>query len=152
MKVKHLIAAALLLVLGACQGNGGGAATTNATEVPSERVKVSDTAVASYREKVPDKLNDWYFSVELFELKSTFDYVSHVRYEEMERVDTIHFPNLGYAIKPAVQKGPDALTCYIGFISPKGEFMYLKSAYVEDSKLFLHTVRTYTTTEKSGDK
>ncbi|TDW99926.1 hypothetical protein [Dinghuibacter silviterrae] len=112
------------------------------------RKVVSTQAVASYTQKVNDSLNkEWFFSVQVYETPKPLDYLVQMIYEEMHEVDTVHFPDMGYPIKPAVLKGPDSLTCYVGFLDPKGQFMYYKSVYVENKTLNLRTIRKYTASD-----
>ena len=142
----------LFLVLGiaatmglssACH-QGGGDVSADGT-----RKTVQPQAIASYSQKVYDSLNhQWYFSVQLYETRKPLDYVVQMIYEEMHDVDTIHYPDLGYPIKPAILKAPDSLSVYVGFLDPQGQFMYYKSVYVDKRALNLRTIRKYTTTDK----
>jgi hypothetical protein len=139
-------------LLAGCQPGAGDASKTGATDsVASDtlRTTVSTQAVASFNQKVNDPLNpQWYFSVQLYETRKPRDYAVRMDFEEMQEMDTVHFPDLGYPIKPAVKRGPDSLTCFIGFLDPKGQFNYYKSVYVEGRSLHLVTVRTYKLVDK----
>jgi len=141
MVTKFLVlAAGLYLTYGCHQGSEKSAPSADST-----RTAVQTQAVAAYDQKVNDTLNhDWYFSVQLYETPKLRDYVVQMIFEEMHDVDTVHFPDLGYPVKPALQKGPDSLSCYIGFLDPKGQFMYYKAVYVDKKALHLRTVRKYT--------
>ena len=119
---------------------------SDSTSSDGTRATVQTQAIASYNQKVYDSLNhQWYFSVQLYETKKPLDYVVQMIYQEMHNVDTIHYPDLGYPIKPAVLKGPDSLSVYVGFLDPQGQFMYYKSVYVEKKTLNLRTIRKYST-------
>jgi hypothetical protein len=137
-----------LLVLHSC-ASGSEGAPNGSTFVDKDslllttRTNVDTQAVASYEEKLNNKLNNWYFSVRVYETKKPLDYIVQLGYEEMEYADTISFPDLGSNIKPAVQKGPDSLSCYVGFIDPKGQFQYYKGVYVDQHGINIRTIRTY---------
>jgi hypothetical protein len=144
-----------LLLIQSCNDSsttGSSASTDGAGANLTERTTINPQAVAAYKQKVNDKLNDYYFSVEVYETKKPLDYIVHLGYETMEDADTIHFPNLGYPIKPAIQKTTDSLSCYIGFIDPKGQFQYFKGVWVDKNGLNIRTVRTYDSAagKKSG--
>jgi hypothetical protein len=130
-------------ILPACQSEGSQKEQT-ASLKDSTRDTVSNQAVAAYNQKVYDTLNhDWFFTVQLYETKKPLDYIVRMGFEEMQEADTVHYPDLGFPIKPAVLKGPDSLTCFIGFIDPQGKFNYYKSVYVEKKQLHIQTVRQY---------
>jgi hypothetical protein len=127
-----------------CNSSASGPATVTAgSQRLEDRATVDTQAVANYQEKIQDKLNNWYFSVRLYETKNPLDYVVNMGYEEVADQDTIHFPDLGYPIKPAIQKAADSLSCYIGFTDPKGNFMYFKGVWVDKNGLNIRTVRSY---------
>ncbi len=79
-------------------GKGSGASATDSTQtpvvvnaasnIPLYRDTVSKKAVAEYRVKTDNPLNDWYFSVRLFETKKTFHYVIKLQFEEVSRAPT----------------------------------------------------------------
>lgn len=135
--------AAVIALTPACHQGAAG------VSADGTRATVQTQAVASYNQKVYDSLNhQWYFSVQVYETKKPLDYVVQMIYQEMHNVDTIHYPDLGYPIKPAVLKGPDSLSVYVGFLDPQGQFMYYKSVYVEKKTLNLRTIRKYTTSDQ----
>jgi hypothetical protein len=113
-----------------------------------ERTTVNPQSVATYKQKVNDKINDYYFSVEVYETGKPLDYIVHLGYETMQDADTIHFPNLGYPIRPAIQKTTDSLSCYIGFIDPKGQFQYFKGVWIDKNGINIRTVRSYDPADK----
>lgn len=137
------------IVLSSCQNEGTPKIQTAALK-DSTRDSVSSQAVAGFNERVYDPLNnDWFFTVQLFETKKPLDYIVRMGFEEMQEADTVHYPDLGFPIKPAVLKGPDSLTCFIGFIDPQGKFNYYKSVYVEKKQLHIQTVRQYKMVESN---
>ncbi len=56
-----------------------------ANNVPAERTEVKKEAVAGYRVKTDDPLNEFYFSVQLFETKKTFHYLMQLEFESHRR-------------------------------------------------------------------
>ena len=136
------------IIFGALSLYGCGSGAGNAGSADSVRSVVRTQPIANFRQKVADPLNqDWFFSVQLFETHKTKDYVVRIGFEEMREIDTVHFPDLGYPIRPALQKGPDSLSCYIGFLDPKDQFLYYKAVWVENNTVNIRTVRKY----KIGD-
>jgi len=127
---------------------GSSSSTDGAAANLTERATVNPAAVATYKQKVNDKLNNYYFSVEVYETKKPLDYIVHLGYETMQDADTIHFPNLGYPIRPAIQRTTDSLSCYIGFVDPKGQFQYFKGVWIDQNGINIRTVRTYDSAEK----
>ena len=113
---------------------------------PDVRATIDPNPVATYSRKVDDPLNkDWTFFVRLYETRQERDFIARFGYEEMRDTDLVHFPDMGYPIRPALLKGPDSLSCYIGFLDPHNQFMYLKAVWVERDGLHHRTVRKYTT-------
>lgn len=164
MKVAYLLnrsfsvacCLAVLIQLQSCDNSSGSSTPVGDADGHqanlTERTTVNPKPVATYRQKIDDKLNDYYFSVEVYETAKPLDYIVHLGYETIEEADTIHFPNLGYPIKPSIQKTTDSLSCYIGFIDPKGQMQYFKGVWVDKNGLNIRTVRTYDTgaDKKSG--
>jgi hypothetical protein len=57
--------------------------------------------------------------------------------------DSVNIPNFGIAPKPAIQKGKEPLTCIIGFLDKKNEFMpYRQVSFIND-RLRIRTVQSY---------
>jgi len=138
-----LVCLGCVWLMPSCNNSASDQGTAAGTQKLEDRAKVDTQAVATYKEKIKDVLNDWYFSVQVYETKKPLDYVVNMGYEEVEDADTIHFPDLGYAIKPVIQKAADPLSCYIGFTDPKGHFMYFKGVWVDKNGLNIRTVRSY---------
>ena len=97
-----------------------------ADNIPEFRKEVKTAAVAEYKEKTDNPLNDWYFSVQLFESPVTFNYLMKLQFEEIRGEDTIRLPNLGVEPKPVIQKGKDKYSCIIGFMGPDNQFKEYK--------------------------
>lgn len=110
---------------------------------PEERKEVNKQAVASYKEKVDNPLNEWYFSVQLFETSKSFHYKMILQYEEIRGVDTLKLPNFGLEPKPEIRKGADAFSCIVGFLDKEGNFREYKKVYVANGGLKVTTIKHY---------
>jgi len=111
--------------------------------VPMYRTTVSAEPVAEYKEKTENPLNDWYFSVKLYETPKTFQYVMKLKYEEMEGDDTLNLPNVGTVPKPVIQKGADKYSCIVGFMDNHDQFREYKKVYVKDDQLKVTSLKHY---------
>ena len=108
------------------------------------RTVVKKEAVAEFKERTDNPLNNWYFSVRLFETTKTFDYVLKMQFEEIRGEDTLRLPNFGIPPKPELRKGKDKYSCIIGFLDRNNEFREYKLVYVKDgSELKLTTLNHY---------
>ena len=111
--------------------------------VPMYRTTVSTEPAAEYKEKTDNPLNDWYFSVKLYETSQTFQYVMKLKYEEMEGDDTLNLPNVGTMPKPVIQKGADKYSCIVGFMDNHDQFREYKKVYVKDDELKVTSLKHY---------
>jgi hypothetical protein len=114
-----------------------------AEKVPMYRTTVNAEPVAEYKEKTDNPLNDWYFSVKLYETPKTFQYVMRLKYEEMEGDDTLYLPNVGTVPKPVIQKGDDKYSCIVGFIDNHDQFREYKKVYVKNDQLKVTSLKHY---------
>ncbi|MGN6416021.1 MAG: hypothetical protein ACTHMC_00920 [Pseudobacter sp.] len=114
-----------------------------AGNIPSERKDVKKEAVASYRVKTDNPLNDWYFSVELFETSKTFHYVMKLEFEEITGKDTLRLPNFGMLPEPVIRKGPEQYSAIIGFMDKEKQFREYKKVYVVGEKLKVTALKHY---------
>ena len=115
-----------------------------AEKVPLYRATVKAEPVAEYQEKTDNPLNDWYFSVKLYETPKTFQYVMKLKYEEMEGDDTLNLPNVGVLPKPVIQKGEDKYSCIVGFMDNHDQFREYKKVYVKYDQLKVTSLKHYT--------
>ena len=113
--------------------------------IPETRASVQQAAVASYSEPVPDELNDWKFAVQVYETKRTFHFILRMQYKELRVSDSLNIPNFGIAPKPETRKGPEPLSCIIGFLDKKGEFKAYKKLAVKNDRLKFTTLNHYYT-------
>lgn len=140
----------LLLTLFACNQNtknkdGQESGIVNDT-IPAERKVVENSPVASFSEKVKDPLNDWRFSVDVYETKSTFDFLVKIKYKELDAEDNVKIPNFGIMPKVEVRKGKEELSCIIGFLDKTGEFKEYKLVQVKNQELKISTIKHYART------
>ncbi|MGE5108722.1 MAG: hypothetical protein ACM3H8_14355 [Sphingobacteriales bacterium] len=139
MKNKLLIFFAVLLLASCNSAN-------KKTGISLKREKISSTPVREYSEKIPDKLNEWSFKVQLFETDSTFTYLLKTNYKAIEYEQKIRYPNLGYLPRPELKKGFYDKTVLVGFLDEAGKFMDYKMVYVVDEELGVRGVKRYTVT------
>lgn len=104
-----------------------------ADHIPEFRKDVKPAPVAEYKEKTDNPLNDWYFSVRLYETQKTFYYLMKLQFEEIKGEDTLRLPNLGYEPKPAIQKGKDKYSCITGFMDKENKFREYKLVHIENN-------------------
>jgi hypothetical protein len=112
-------------------------------KIPEFRDTVSKQPVAQHVEKVENPLNDWYFSVKLYETPKTFHYLIKLRYEEIQGEDTLKLPNFGTLPKPVIQKGSEKYSCIIGFLDKENKFREYKKVYVKGSTLKITALKHY---------
>jgi hypothetical protein len=112
--------------------------------VPEFRKEISKDVVAEYKEKTDNPLNDWYFSVKLYETEKTLHYRMKIQFEEIKGEDTLKLPNFGYDLKPIIQKGKDKYSCIIGFMDDQNKFREYKLVHVENGNhLKVTTLKHY---------
>jgi hypothetical protein len=114
-----------------------------AEKIPMYRSTVNTEPVAEYKVKTENPLNDWYFSVKLYETSKTFQYVMKLKYEEMEGDDTLKLPNVGTTPKPVIQKGEDKYSCIVGFMDNHNQFREYKKVYVKNDELKVTALKHY---------
>ncbi|THU39449.1 hypothetical protein FAM09_13165 [Niastella caeni] len=114
-----------------------------AAKVPEYRESVNPEPVAEYKERTDNPLNDWYFSIKLYETPKTFQYVMKLKYEEMEGDDTLNLPNVGTPPQPVIQKGEDKYSCIVGFMDNHNQFREYKKVYVKNDQLKVTSLKHY---------
>lgn len=109
------------------------------------RKDVKTVSVATYSEPVADKdkLNNWKFSVDAFETAQTFKYLLKIQFKELRVEDTLTVPNFGIQPTVLLKKGPEDLSCIIGFSGKEGEFKDYKKVIVENGELKINTIKGY---------
>lgn len=119
------------------------ASSTDPSAIPEERTIVKKEPVAQYSERTDNPLNEWYFSVALYETPRTFHYLMKLQFEEIRGDDTLRLPNLGIAPVPVIRKGPEKYSCIIGFMDKDNQFREYKKVYVKDDRLKVTALRHY---------
>jgi hypothetical protein len=153
--VKSLIYTIPFTLLLACnnsaqQNQQGNTVVVNpTTQIPVKREKVNPEPVAVYKQRVPDELNEWYFTVRIYETPATFEYTVKIQYQELRAEDNFTIPNLG--IMPAVQlkQGADPYTCIIGFPDKENNFKEYKQVTAKNGKVKITTIGHYAVTTAS---
>lgn len=111
--------------------------------IPEFRETVKKEPVAQHREKVDNPLNDWYFSVSLYETPKTFQYLIKLGFEEIQGEDTLKLPNFGTIPKPVIQPGKEKYSCIIGFLDKEDKFREYKKVYVKGNQLKITALKHY---------
>jgi hypothetical protein len=149
----------LIFTLPACHSGAGGTATAtdgvNSSHSgsaafkpnPEFRTHVKKEPVAEYRVRTDDSLNDFYFSVRLYETPVTMKYQAKLEFETITGDETIELPEMGTVPTPVLKKGPEKYSCIIGMLDNNKEFRELKKVYVTDKgNLKVITLKRYTVT------
>ena len=111
--------------------------------IPETRASVKTAPAASYSEPIPDELNDWTFSVSLYETRHTFQYTIRVQAKEVRITDSLTIPNFGIQPTVAIRKGGEPLSCIIGFLDKKQEFKPYKKVSFQNDRLQIKTTHSY---------
>ena len=116
---------------------------------PGNRDLVKKEAVAEYRVRTEDKLNESYFSVRLYETTQTMRYRVKMEFEGLEGEDTVKLPDLGTPPQPALEKGNEKYACILGLLDNDHKFRELKKVYVTSNgqSLKITTLKHYAVTE-----
>jgi hypothetical protein len=112
-------------------------------KIPMYREAVNNEPVAQYRERTDNPLNEWYFSVRLFETPKTFYYLIKLEYEEISGTDTLKLPNFGIMPRPVINKGAEKYSCIIGFMDKDNQFREYKKVYVSGNHLKITALKHY---------
>jgi len=140
----------LLILLAACNQsenkNANPKDTTiviSADTIPEIRSAVKPGPAAEYTESIKDELNDWKFSVSLYETKRTFHYTVRIQAKEVRVSDSVNIPNFGRQPKVEIHKGKEPLCCIIGFLDMKNVFREYRKVSFKDEKLHISTINNY---------
>ena len=142
-----------MLMAVACQSSSSGDAGREAKDVAEFRQNVRTVAIAEYREKVENAMNEWYFTVQLYETPRTFNYLLKMQYEEVRGEDTLKIPDFGMEPKPEIHKGHERYSCIIGFLDKENKFREYKEVSVKNgTELKLTTLNHYTVVSDPASK
>ncbi len=111
--------------------------------IPEIRTTVKTTPAAEYSEPIKDELNDWKFAVSLYETKRMFHYTMRIQAKEIRMSDSINIPNFGIIPIVQIHKGKEPLSCIIGFLNKKNEFMGYRKVSFANDRLHITTLQTY---------
>ena len=130
------------------QSNSNANADTSKVQLPLEKVamyrtEIKKEPVAEYEEKIKNNINDWKFSVKLYETQKTFYYLIKMQYEEVTGEDTLKLPNLGAMPQPAIHAGNEKYSCVLGFMDVQNKFNEYKVVSVEDGNIKLTVLKHY---------
>jgi len=150
MKYCHLF---ILLWLSSCTNNtsiqskstSDSASFSTTDTVPEVRLTVSKKPVATYLVSVNDPKLERTFGVAVFETSSTFKYLMRMHYEAIEKTDTLKIPNFGVWPEIKVIKGPDKISCVIGFLDKKKTFRPYKMLTAKGNTMKLILLKKYYT-------
>jgi len=125
--------------------------TSNDT-IPIIRKKVNKSPVASYMIPINNPLLHQYFGVKIYETPSTFQFLLRMQYEGMIETDTLKIPNFGTWPIVQVNKGPEKLSCIIGFLDKEKHFKEYKMLLAKNDKLKLIVLKRYAVGVYSSSK
>ena len=138
-----------VLLLYSCSQNkrqnetsSSGSFTTNDT-IPIFRKQVSRSPVASYIIPINNPLLHQYFGVKVYETSVTFQFLLKMQYEGVLETDTLKIPNFGTWPVVQVIKGPEKMSCIIGFLDKQKHFKEYKMLVAKDNKLKLLVLKRY---------
>jgi hypothetical protein len=123
--------------------NAQQAAETKKEKIPLIRDSINPKPVAEFVKKTDDPLNDWYFSVRLYETPKTFHYLIKLQFEEIRGEDTLKLPNLGTMPKPVIKPGDEKYACIIGFLDKENQFREYKKVHVKNNSLKITALKHY---------
>jgi hypothetical protein len=112
-------------------------------KVPMYRTEIKKEPVAEYEEKIKGNLNDWKFSVKIYETQKTFYFLVKLQYEEVTGEDTLKLPNLGTKPQPAIHAGNEKYSCVLGFMDVQNKFNEYKVVSIEDGNIKLTVLKHY---------
>lgn len=125
--------------------------TSNDT-IPIARKQVSKSPVASYIIPINNPLLHQYFGAKVYETLLTFQFLLTMRYEGMIETDTLKIPNFGTWPIVQIKKGPEKLSCIIGFLDKEKNFKEYKMLSARDNKLKLTVLKRYGVSVYSSSK
>lgn len=139
-----------VLLIYSCSGNSNqqtktassAEITTNDT-IPVVRKQVRKSPVASYIIPINSPLLHQYFGVEVYETPLTFQFLLKMQYEGVLETDTLKIPNFGTWPTVQVSKGPEKMSCIIGFLDKQKQFKEYKMLLAKDDKLKLLVLKRY---------
>lgn len=139
----------LLILLAACNPVDKNSTQKDTTiivsndTIPETRNVVKPGPAAEYTENIKDELNDWKFSVSLYETKRTFHYIVRIQAKEVRVSDSVNIPNFGRQPKVELRKGKEPFSCIIGFLDMKNVFREYRKVSFKDDRLHISTINNF---------
>ncbi len=108
-----------------------------------ERTTVKSGAVMTYTESTSNDDSTNTLKVELFEQKESLKYEVKFSYNGNNGEKIFSYPNLGFMPKPGLKKGPNPMSCIVGFYDADSTFMELRLIAVENGGLIYRHLKEY---------
>src|SRR5215216_1448127 len=142
--MKNIFLLSVVTLIISCNNNQSSSNTTAGKDsanvitndtVPTIRQEINPKPVASFFKEIPNSLNNWHFSVDVYETKETFHYLMKMEYMELREMDTLKIPNIGIWPRIEIHKGKDDHSCIVGFFDRSNNFKEYKLVTAKDNKL-----------------
>jgi hypothetical protein len=117
-----------------------------APSVSEERELPSKKPIATYAVPIDDgmgNVNNWKFSVNIYETSKTFNYKVQIQYKEIRASEMITIPNFGITPIVSIKPGKSSLDCLIGFNDTKGLFKEYIQVNVKNEQLKFKKINSY---------
>jgi hypothetical protein len=140
------------IIITACNNNqvtsnrasGTDSATVVKTDTLSRmRQNINPEPVASFSKPIANSLNNWHFSVKVYETEERFHYLMKLEYMELRKTDTLKIPNIGIEPKIEIHKAKDEYSCIVGFFDKNNNFKEYKLVSAKDDKLKVTVLHHY---------
>ena len=128
----------IIILISACSNKH-----SKSSIIPDVRKEINKKPVASYLITVGDPRLEQKFGVEVYETPYTFKYLLLMQYQGIEETDTLKIPDFDTWPVVQVKPGSDSLSCIIGFLNEKKEFMEYKLLSAKNDQLRLTVLRRY---------
>jgi hypothetical protein len=148
MKSNFYYALLISTVFASCRQEQKTSSASKKDKTPTERNIVSKTPVAVFDQKyisssLNSDINDWRFTVTLYETPKTFWYRMVVVDKTLEINDTVVFPDLGLELRPALKKGKEPNSCLVGFLDNTDQFLEYKKVTSNYKGLSIKQTKSY---------
>ncbi|SMO33958.1 hypothetical protein [Solitalea koreensis] len=153
MKTNFCYALLVSIIFVSCQNEQKKVIASD--QISLKRTTVNKEPVAVFEQKYTNStlnndLNDWRFSIKLYETPKTFWYKMVIVDKELEVRDTVVFPDLGMEMIPALKKGHEPNSCLVGFLDKQGNFMEYKKVVSGAKGLKIKQTQSYYLSSKKA--
>lgn len=135
--MKQLFFSVLMLSFIACNNQ-----TSDTQPYTKERTTVKTEPVLTYTESEKGDTSKT-LKVQLFEQKESLKYEVKFSYNGTNGEKIFSYPNLGFMPKPGLKKGPNPMSCIVGFYDADSVFMDLRLIAVENGNLMYRHLKEY---------